>query len=143
MADDKKSSKFGIGVLIGTVIGGLTALFLTPTTGEENRKLVAQKIKDLEDLLQDTELDKKVKEIFGEATDEARNLYLKAKKNTIKRLAELKETVENIDREKYEKVVKETIDILKKEVKREAKDMEKLKEALLKEWKKLEVKKKK
>lgn len=143
MADDKKTSKFGIGVLIGTVIGGLTALFLTPTTGEENRKLVAQKIKDLEGLLQDTELDKKVKEIFGEATDEARNLYLKAKKNTIKRLAELKETVENIDKEKYEKVVKETIDILKKEVKREARDMERLKEALLKEWKKLEVKKKK
>lgn len=143
MADDQKSSKFGIGVLIGTLLGGLAALFLSPTTGEENRELVAKKVKQLEKLLEDAELDKKLKSIFGETTEEVKMVYLQAKKEIIKKLAALKEAIDSIDKEKYEKVVHETVDLLKKEVKREGHEMEKLKEELLKEWKKLEVKKKK
>lgn len=145
MADDtqQKPSKFGIGLLIGSVLGGLAALFLTPTTGEENRKLVAEKVRELEKLLAEGDLDKKVKEVFGEATEEAKALYVKAKKDVIKKLSELKETIESIDKKRYEEVVHETVEILKKDAKREAKHMEKLKEALLEEWKKLEVKKKK
>lgn len=143
MADDQKSSKFGLGLALGAVLGGIAALFLTPTTGEENRKLVAKKIKELEKLLADEHLDRKVKEIFGEVTEEATELYLKAKKEVIRRLAELKETVESIDREKYEGVVRETVDILKKEAKREGKEMDKLKTELMNEWKKLEPAKKK
>lgn len=143
MTDNQKSSKFGIGVLIGTLLGGLAALFLSPTTGEENRELVAKKVKQLEKLLEDAELDKKLKSIFGETTEEVKMVYLQAKKEIIKKLAALKEAVESIDRTKYEKVVHETIDLLKKEVKREGHEMEKLKGELLKEWKKLEVKKKK
>lgn len=143
MADDQKSSKFGIGVLIGTLLGGLAALFLSPTTGEENREIVAKKVKQLEKLLEDAELDKKLKSIFGETTEEVKMVYLQAKKEVIKKLAALKEAIDSIDKEKYEKVVHETVDILKKEVKREGHEMEKLKEELLKEWKKLEPKKKK
>ena len=99
-------------------------------------------LEDEEKMLEEEHIDKKVKEIFGEVTEEARDLYLKTKKELIKRLSELKETIEHIDREKYETVVKETVDIIKKEAKKEGKEMEKLKEALLKEWKKLEGKKK-
>lgn len=143
MSDDQKSSKFGIGVLIGTLLGGLAALFLSPTTGEENRELVAKKVKQLEKLLEDAELDKKLKSIFGETTEEVKMVYLQAKKEIIKKLAALKEAIDSIDKEKYEKVVHETVDLLKKEVKREGHEMEKLKEELLKEWKKLEPKKKK
>lgn len=143
MADDNKSSKFGLGILFGTLLGGLAALFLSPTTGEENRKLVAKKVAELEKILEEGDLDKKVKEIFGEATEEAKTIYLKSKKDIIKKLSELKETIESIDKKKYEEVVQETVDILKKEFKRETRQMEKLKEELLKEWKKLEVKKKK
>lgn len=144
MADDQKSSnKFGLGLALGAVLGGIAALFLTPTTGEENRKLVAKKAKELEKLLADEHLDRKVREIFGEVTDEATELYLNAKKEVIKRLAELKETIESIDKDKYEAVVKDTIDILKKEAKREGKEMDRLKAELMGEWKKLEPAKKK
>ena len=86
MATDQKSSKFGIGLFIGTLLGGLTALFLSPTSGEENRKLLAKKIKELEKMLEEEHIDKKVKEIFGEVTEEARDLYLKTKKELIKRV---------------------------------------------------------
>jgi gas vesicle protein len=143
MSDSKSSSKFGLGLLFGAVVGGLAAFFLSPTSGPENQKLVAKKIKELEKLLADTDLEKKVKEIFGEATEEAIAVYKKAKKEFIKTLAEAKGTVESIDKEKVAEVANETVEILKKEVKHEAKEMDKLKAELSKEWKKLAPKAKK
>lgn len=143
MSDSKPSSKFGLGLLFGAVIGGLTAFFLSPNSGPENQKLVADKIKALEKLLADSDLEKKVKEIFGEATEEATLVYKKAKKNFIKALAEVKGTVESLDKEKVTEVAHETVEILKKEVKHEEKEMEKLKTELVKEWKKLAPKAKK
>lgn len=130
-------SKFGLGLLFGALAGGLTAFFLSPKSGPENREMVAKHVKELEKLLKDKNLDKKLKKIFGEASQEAEDVYLKAKKNFVKSLAEAKSTVEHIDKEKVEEVAHETVEILKKEVKREGKEMEKLKEELSKEWKKL------
>lgn len=143
MSDSKSSSKFGLGLLFGAVVGGLAAFFLSPTSGPENQKMVAKKIKELEKLLADTDLEKKVKEIFGEATTEATAVYKKAKKQFIQTLAEAKGTVESIDKEKVAEVANETVEILKKEVKHEVKEMDKLKAELSKEWKKLAPKAKK
>lgn len=141
MSDSSKSSKFGLGLLFGALAGGLAAFFLSPTSGPENREMAAKKIKELEKLLKDKDLDEKLKKIFGEATEEAKEVYLKAKKNFIKELAQTKKAIEHIDKEKVEEVAHETVEILKKEVKREGKEMEKLKEELSKEWKKLAPKK--
>lgn len=142
MADTKPSSKFGLGLLFGTVIGGLAAFFLSPTSGPENQKMVAEKIKALEKLFADPHLDRRVKEVFGEATEEATLVYKKAKKNFIKALAEAKGTIESLDKEKVAEVAHETVEILKKEVKHEGKEMEKLKAELSKEWSKLAPKQK-
>ena len=143
MSDSKSSSKFGLGLVLGTVLGGLAAFFLSPSSGPENQKMIAQKIKELEKLLKDTDLEKMVKDVFGEATEEATGVYKKAKKTFIKTLAEAKGTVESLDREKVEEVANNTVEILKKEVKHEGKEMEKLKAELSKEWKKLGPKAKK
>jgi len=138
---DSRSSKFGLGLLLGTVVGGIAAFFLSPTSGPENQKMVAKKVKELEKLLKDTDLEKKVKKIFGEATEDATKVYMKAKKEFIQALAETKETLESIDKKQVEKVAHETVEILKKEVKREGKEMDKLKTELANEWKKLTPKK--
>ncbi len=103
MSDSKSSNKFGLGLLFGTIVGGLAALFLSPASGKQNRDLVAKKIKKLEKILADSDVEKKVKEIFGEVTEEATDTYNKAKKEFIKGLAEVKETVEGLDKEKVEK----------------------------------------
>lgn len=142
MSDTKSSSKFGLGLLFGALVGGLAAFFLSPSSGPENQKLVAKKIKELEKLLADSDLEKKVKEIFGEATDEAIEVYKKAKKEFIKALAEAKGTLDSLDKEKVAEVARDTVEILKKETKHEGKDMERLKSELTKEWKKLASKKK-
>jgi len=141
MSDSQSSNKFGLGLLFGTVIGGLAAFFLSPNSGPENQKLVAKKIKELEKLLADSDLDKKVRDIFGEATEESLAVYKKAKKRFIAALAEVKGTVESFDKDKVAEVAHETVEILKKEAKHEGKEMEKLKNELSKEWKKLSVKK--
>jgi gas vesicle protein len=137
---DSKSSRFGLGLFLGTVVGGLAAFFLSPSSGPENQKMVAKKIKEMEKLFADSHLEKKVKEIFGEATEETMAVYKKAKKEFIKALAEVKGTVDSFDKEKVAEVAHETVEILKKEVKHEGKEMEKLKTELSKEWKKLSSK---
>ena len=70
----------------------------------------------------------------------ARYSLKKPRKNFIKALAEVKGTVESLDKEKVAEVAHETVEILKKEVKHEGKEMEKLKDELSKEWKKLSPK---
>jgi len=137
MADKQKASKFGLGLLIGTVIGGIAAFFFSPKSGEENRKEVAKKVKELRKLLEDQEVEKKAKEIFGEASSAAVHVYMQAKEWLIEELADLKEAVENIDKEKYTKAVDKVVKRVQKEVKKDTKELEKLKKQLMKEWEKL------
>jgi gas vesicle protein len=137
MTDDKKSSKLGLGLVLGTLIGGLAAFFFSPKSGEENREMVAKKVKQLEKLLKEKEVDKKVKEVFGEATEEAIKLYNQAKTWLIEDLATLKEAVDEIDKEKYAKAVENVVKRVEKEAKKDVKQLEKLKKQLMKEWEKL------
>ena len=137
MTDNKKPSFFGLGIVLGTVIGGLTAFFLSPSSGKENREEAAKKVKELKKLLQEHELDKKVKEIFGETTKEAKNFYLNTKDKVIEKAAELKEKVSEIDKAKYVKLVNEVVKELKKESKYAEKIIEKLETHLKADWEKL------
>jgi gas vesicle protein len=123
---DQKKSRFSLGVLFGTLIGGLTAFFLSPKSGKENREAVVKKIEELKKILKEEKVDEKIKEV-----------YAKAKVWLIEELAQLKEAVKNIDYEKYEKAVDKVIIRVKKETKKGAKEIEKLKKQLLKEWKKM------
>lgn len=135
MANNKKG--LGLGILIGTVVGGIAALFLSPKSGKQNRKLVAQKVNKLRKLLQDKDFEKKVKEIFGKVTEESKNIYIQAKEWLVEELAEMKETIENIDQEKYKKAVDQVMKKVQTEVKKDVKELDKLKKQLMKEWGKL------
>jgi gas vesicle protein len=137
MSDNKKPSLFGLGVVIGTVIGAVSAFFLSPTTGEENREVAAKKIKQLKKLLQEHELDTKIKEIFGEVTEEAKAFYFKAKDELIKDLADLREKIEEIDKEKYLAIVDDLSREMKKEAKFTGKVIDKLHDHLVEDWEKI------
>jgi len=118
-----KKGKFGLGVLLGTIIGGVTALFLSPKSGKENRELVSQKIDELKKYLEEAHVDETIKELYATAKD-----WL------IAELELLKNTVDDIDYEKYQKAVDKVIVRVKKETKKGTKEVEKLKKQLLKEW---------
>ncbi len=141
MSGNKKSSWFGFGLTIGTVLGGLAAFFLSPTSGKQNREEAAKKFAELKKLLEEKELEAKIKEIFGEWSDEAKQKYLEVKDQLAKRLAQLKEKINEIDKEKYVKVVNEITVELKKEFEKEAKFTgkiaDKLHDSLVEDWKKI------
>ncbi len=121
-----KKSKFGLGVLLGTIIGGITALFLSPKSGKENREVVAKKIDELKKILEEEKVDEKLKE-----------LYSKAKNWLVEELELLKKTIDEIDYVKYQKTVDKVVKRVKKETKKSAKEIGKLKKQLLEEWEKL------
>ena len=135
--EGKKSSKFGLGLIIGSLIGGITALFLAPKTGKQMRADVKVKIKKLEELLKEKEVDKKAKQLMDELSNEAKVWYEKAKSWLIEELAQLKKEVEKINWQDYQKAVSKTINRLKKEAKKEGKEIEAIRKKLLKNWQKM------
>jgi gas vesicle protein len=118
MEENQKKSKFGLGLIIGSIVGAITAFFFSPKSGPENRKMVAKKIKELEKLLKEKEVDKKVKEIFNEVTEESKKIYLQAKQWLIEELAALKKAIDEIDKEEYLKAVNTTVKKVEKEFKK-------------------------
>ena len=135
--DIKKPSKFRAGLTIGAIIGGITAFFLAPKSGKENREDAKKKFEELKALMIEKEVDKKVIEIFGQLSEEAKELYLLAKDELAKRLSELKETVESMDKEKYMKVVEEVVQSFKTQGKGKSFNLDKLKKDLASQWEKL------
>ena len=142
MDDQKKSSRFGLGVLIGTVLGGLTAFFLSPKSGEENREAVVKKIKELKKNIDEMEIDKKVKEVWGEVTEDGKKTFVKAKKELVKRMGDLEERWQEFDREKYVKMVEDSVEDAKSETKATAEKLLKLKDMFVRDWNKVFVEKK-
>lgn len=131
---DQKKSRFGIGLFIGTLLGGLAAFFLSPKSGEENREAVLKKMRELKKRIDEMEIDKKVKEIYGEATEEGRKVFTKAKKGIINELEVLEEKWEHLDKEKYIKIVEGVVSDIAKETKESAEKMLKLKKAFMQDW---------
>lgn len=137
MTTQKKPSRFGLGVLLGTVLGAIAAFFLSPKSGEENREAVLEKIQKLKKEIDKMEIDTKVKEVFGEVTEEGKKAYIKAKKQILKGLDELQERWQEFDREKYIKMVEEAVEEAKSETKETAEKLLKLKDMFVRDWNKV------
>lgn len=132
MADNKKGSIFGLGVLLGTVVGGLAAFFLSPTSGPENREMVEEKVKQLKKKLEQSEMPEMVEEIFEDAKEQGKKAYTMARKELMKKLEEVK----NLDWEGYQDIVEEVVEKLKDETDISTDRAMKLRDFLVAEWNK-------
>lgn len=131
---DKKTSKFGLGLLFGSILGGLAAFFLSPNSGKENREVVLKKMRELMKDLEDLELDKKVKEIWGEASVEGKKIYKAARKELVVKLESVKDAWDELDKEKYVEMVEDVVQELKKETPKAADKLMRLKDSFVRDW---------
>lgn len=130
---DKKVS-LKTGLLIGAVLGGVAAYFLTPRTGKENREMAAQKLKELQKMLKDKDIDDIVKEIYGKASDEGKKAFISARNDISERLADMKETIGDVDKGKYVELVDDVIARLQKEGDMAKDHVMKLQDYFLNRW---------
>lgn len=128
----RRSSKFGLGVMLGALGGAITGLFLAPKAGKELRKDAQKLYEDIS-----TNPEEAVKAIFGKVTDESMHLYTTAQKEVTAQLANLSENYKNLDTAKYKEVVKQAVDNVKADKKLPEEQLHKLMAYLEKDVKKL------
>ncbi len=126
MTDQKGSGKFGLGLIFGAVVGAVTALFLTPTTGEENRKHALEMYEKVKQMVQEGEIEEKARELFGDVTEEGMRLIAEVRSEMLTRLDEIKTDLDALDTQKLTKYVEDTVATVGARVKASAKDIEKL-----------------
>lgn len=134
MVSNKKSSRFGLGILLGMVVGAIAGIFMAPKSGKENKEAVFKKLQQLKKELQDAEIDKKVKEIYGDVTEKSLELYAKTRKELVKRLDDIKERVEEIDTDKYIEMVEDVVERVRKETDETVERARKLRDYLVNRW---------
>lgn len=110
MKNQEKSSKFGLGMIVGLISGALAGLFLAPKSGRRLRANVLKKARQIRKQLEDTNVDEVINEIFENVSEQSRTLFFQIKDTISVQLAELQESVENIDKEKYLRVVRSVLD---------------------------------
>lgn len=124
--------------LAGGVLGFIVGLFLAPKPGKELQEDAKKKLEQFKKLIEEKEIDKKVKKIFGEVTKKTKEAYFSAQMAVVEGLAELKGKWEEFDRQKYAKFVKERLRAISNKVGLEEGIIEKLMKKFEKERKILE-----
>jgi len=89
------SDDFFKGLLFGTVVGVTAGLLLAPKSGEETRA--------------------DIKRLAQETGDRAEKYYLRARKEIIKKVEDIKDAGQNVDLEGYKKLVLKVVDEVKKD----------------------------
>ncbi|HRN70387.1 MAG TPA: YtxH domain-containing protein [Candidatus Woesebacteria bacterium] len=130
---DKKST-FKTGLVVGAILGGITAFFLSPKSGKENRELAKKKFDQLRNMMKDKNIDEIVAEIYGKASDEGKKLYTKARKELDAKLEDLNDTIGDIDQKKYISLVEEVMDHIKNETEATKDRVTKLQSYLVNRW---------
>ncbi len=120
-------------LLAGGILGFVAGLFLAPKPGKELQKEAREKLEEFKKLLKEKEVDKKVEKIFGEVSEKAKEAYFSTQMAVVEGLAELKGRWEELDKERYAKVVKESLEKAKKTLGIKDETIEKLREKFEKE----------
>ncbi len=127
-------SKFGAGIILGALLGGVAAFFLSPQTGKENREMAKKKLAALKKKYEGKTPDEIAQAVFGQASKEGKKLYSIAQKELNSKLDEVKQKAEKIDHKKYQKVVDDVISRVKVEKDATKERVAKLQEYLMDRW---------
>jgi gas vesicle protein len=135
----KQTGKFFLAGVLGAVAGAVGGLLLAPQSGKKTRQEIIDlaeeitcKIKDKADETKD-----QVKDIYGKYTIEGKEKYLEIKDAVVNKVAAVKTAGENLDKEKYSKVVEDVVGEFKDDLKATKDGTEKITNYLKKDWEKI------
>lgn len=134
-----KTGKFFLAGLLGAAAGAIGGLLLAPQSGKKTRQEIAAlaeeialKIKTKADDTRD-----QVKDIYGKYTEEGKAKYLEIKDAVVAKVATVKTAGEEIDKEKYEKVVENVVADFKEDLEATKNGSTKIINYLKKDWEKI------
>lgn len=134
-----KGNKFFLATMIGAVAGAIGGLLLAPQSGEKTReeikKLMNKLRKEMQTTVKDTK--EKVEDIFGKATDASVAKYKEIKTTVMNRVAEVKATGKEIDKDKYAILVEDVVKDFKSDFKETKDGASKMISYLKKDWAKV------
>lgn len=135
----QNKSGFFLAGVIGALAGAVGGLLLAPQSGEATRKKIAKLAANIAKAIR-TETDEtkeRVKDIYGKFTNEAFEKYNKVKDSVVGKVASIKTAGEELDKEKYGKVVDDVIADFKQDFVETKAGVEKIGNYLKKDWEKV------
>jgi hypothetical protein len=138
-----KTTKVGAAFAIGILAGWAASLLMSPEDKAKANKAIKVKAKKLKEILTDKKEQQRIKDIFTKKTAEAERIYGSAKEMVITNLAEIKGQLDDIDTQKYKTAVKNAVAQIDKTHQLPKDQLEKLKEYLESDYKKITTAKKK
>ena len=125
--------------LLGAAAGIIGGLLMAPQSGKETRKAISLLATELSKKIKTSvdETEDRVKDVYGKVTDEAMEKYNQVKNAVVTKIASLKTTGNEIDKEKYRKVVDEVLADFKSDLDSTKNGAVKLATYLKKDWEKL------
>lgn len=112
-------------------LGFVSALFLAPKSGKENREEAVKRVQELKNFLQDEKTQKRVKEIFGTAAEDGMKIYDQVRSNVQAKLEDVKD---GLSKEKYMEIVNDVTDQVKNQTKVAGDKMVKVRSHLVDIW---------
>jgi len=135
----KNGGKMLFAGVVGALAGVLGGLLLAPQSGRETRRKIAKLAAEISNKIktETTETKERVKDIYGKFSNEAFEKYNNVKNSVVGKVASLKTAGEEIDRDKYAKVVDGVIAEFKTDFEGTKTGAEKIGDYLKKDWEKV------
>lgn len=134
-----KTGKLFFAGILGAMAGAVGGLLLAPQSGKKTRREIMDLAEELTLKVKTKADDTKdlVKDIYGKYTEEGKAKYLEIKGAVVSKVATVKTAGENIDKEKYEKVVEDVVAEFKDDLKATKSGSTKIVNYLKKDWEKI------
>lgn len=135
----QNSSKFFLAGIIGAMAGAIGGLLLAPKSGKETRQDIVNMTAKISENIK-TEVDEtkmRVKDVYGKATDETMQRYNEIKDSVVTKVAAIKTAGEEINKEKYSKIVDGVVEDFKTDLSSTKTGAEKISNYMKKDWEKI------
>lgn len=134
-----KTGKFFLAGMLGAVAGAVGGLLLAPQSGKKTRQEIADLAEEITNKVKTKadETKEQVMDIYGKYTEEGKAKYLEIKDAVASKVATVKTAGENIDKEKYGKVVEDVVADFKDDLEATKDSSAKIVNYLKKDWEKI------